>query len=143
MVHADNAPAHNSKMTRSLSEQNPLKSLPRPPHSPDISPSAFYLSGKVNEAPIGQNIPEEICFLNAVIELLNGISTGEFQRVFHSWIEHVEGVITAEVGEWCQGNGLQKTDPGHNANLLGHSAGHSIVARTHGLKGSSGTSEGQ
>jgi hypothetical protein len=46
MVHGDNAPPHNSRMTRNVFEHNPLKRLPHPPYSPDISPSDFYVLGK-------------------------------------------------------------------------------------------------
>jgi hypothetical protein len=96
MVQVNNAPAHNSRMTRNFFEHNPLKGLPHSPYSPDISPSALCLFGKVKEALIGQEIPNEISLLDAVTEILNGISTDEGQRVFRSWIERVENVITAE-----------------------------------------------
>jgi hypothetical protein len=63
-----------------------------------ISPSGFYRFGKVKGALIGQEIPDEISLLDEVTEILNGISTEELQRVFHSWIERVEYGITAEGG---------------------------------------------
>jgi hypothetical protein len=96
MVHVDNAPAHNSRTTRNFLEHNPLKRLPHPTDSPDISPSDFCLFGKVKRTLIGQNIPDETSLLDAVTEILNGISTDELQRVFRSWIERVENVIPAE-----------------------------------------------
>jgi hypothetical protein len=43
IVHIDNAPAHNSRMTRNFFEHNPLRRLLHPPYSPDISPSDFGL----------------------------------------------------------------------------------------------------
>jgi histone-lysine N-methyltransferase SETMAR len=43
-VHIDNAPVHNSKMTQDIFENGPLKRIPHPPYSPDISPSDFYFS---------------------------------------------------------------------------------------------------
>jgi histone-lysine N-methyltransferase SETMAR len=98
MVDVDSAPAHNSRMTRSLFEPNLLKRLSHPPYSPDISPSDFYPFGKVKGALIGQEIPDEIRLLGAVTEILNGISRDELQCVFRSWIERVENVITAEGG---------------------------------------------
>jgi transposase len=98
MVHVDNATAHNSRMTRNFFEHNPLKKLPHPPYSPDISPSDFYLFGKVKRALVGQEIPDEVSLLHAVAEILNGISTDELQRVFRSWIERVQNVITTERG---------------------------------------------
>jgi hypothetical protein len=63
---------------------NPLKTLPRPSYSPGISPSDSYLFGKVKIALIGQEIPDEIDLLEAVTEILNGISDGELQCVFRN-----------------------------------------------------------
>jgi hypothetical protein len=84
MIHVDNAPTHNLKMTRNFFEHNPLKRLPYPPYSPDISPSDFYLFGKVNGELIGQELPDEINLLDAVNEILDGISAGKLQRRFRS-----------------------------------------------------------
>jgi hypothetical protein len=58
----------------------------------------FYLFGKVKGVLIGQEIPDEISLLGVATELLNGISTDELQRVFCTWIEGVENVITAKGG---------------------------------------------
>jgi hypothetical protein len=96
MVHVDNAPDHNSRMTRNFFEHNPLKRHAHRLYSPDICCSDIYLFGKVNGARTGQEIPDEISLLDAVTEYLNGISTEELQRVFHSWIERVKNLITAE-----------------------------------------------
>jgi hypothetical protein len=96
MVHVDNAPAHNSRMTRNFFEHNPLKRPPHPPYSPDIFPSGFYLFGKGEGMLIRQEIPDEISLLDAVTESLNGISTDELQRVFRSWVERIGNVIPAE-----------------------------------------------
>jgi hypothetical protein len=98
MVHTDNAPAHNSRMTGNFFEHNPLKRFPHPPYSLDISSSDFYHFRKVKGALVGQEIPDEISLLDTVTEILNGISTDELQRTFRSWIERVENVITVEEG---------------------------------------------
>jgi hypothetical protein len=84
MVHVDNAPAHNSKTTRNSFEQNPLKRLSHPPHSPNTFPSDFSPFGTVKGVLIRQEIPDEISLLDAVTEILNGTSTDELQRVFRS-----------------------------------------------------------
>jgi hypothetical protein len=47
---------------------------------------------------IGQEIPDEIGLLDAVANILNGISTNELQCVCHRWIEPVENVITSKWG---------------------------------------------
>jgi hypothetical protein len=83
-------------MTWNFSEHNPLKRLPHPSCSPDISPSNYCLFGKEKGALIEQEIPHEINLLDAVAEILSGISTDELQRVFRSGIERVENAITAE-----------------------------------------------
>jgi hypothetical protein len=97
-VHIDNAPTHNSRMTRHFFETGPLNRLPHPPYSPDISPSDFYLFGKVKGALVGREIPDEVELLDAVIEILSGISHDELQAVFRNWIERVQEVIDADGG---------------------------------------------
>jgi hypothetical protein len=71
----------------------PLKNPPHPPDSPDTSPADFCLFGKVRSALIGREIPDEIDLLEAVAEILHGISNVELQRIFRSWVERVERVI--------------------------------------------------
>jgi hypothetical protein len=78
-----------------LFRHKPLKRLPHPLYSHDISPSDFCLFGKVKSTLVGQRIPDHIDFLEAVAEILNGISDTELQCGCRSWIEHVERVIDA------------------------------------------------
>jgi histone-lysine N-methyltransferase SETMAR len=96
MVRVDNAPAHNLRVMRSFVEHNRLKRFPHSPYSPDISPSDFYLCGKVKRVLIVLEISDEISLLDVVTEILNVISTDELRRVFRSWIERVDNIITAE-----------------------------------------------
>jgi hypothetical protein len=77
IVHIDNAPAHNSRVTQNLFGHKLLKRLPHPPYSHDISLSDFHLLGKVKRALIGREIPDEIDLLAAVTEILNSISDSE------------------------------------------------------------------
>jgi hypothetical protein len=82
-------------VTQNFLEHNPLQRLPHPPYSPDISPSDFYLFGKVTNALIGREISDQIDLLEVVTEILSGISHDELQAVFHSWVERVQAVIDA------------------------------------------------
>jgi hypothetical protein len=77
-------------MTRDLFETELLKRLPHLSYSPDISPSDFYLFGKIKDALVGQEIPDEVGLLEAAIEILSGISHDELQAVFRNWIERVQ-----------------------------------------------------
>jgi transposase len=54
-IDIDNASAHKARVTQNFFEHNPLKRLPHPPCSPDISPSDldFDPFGKVKNALIG------------------------------------------------------------------------------------------
>jgi hypothetical protein len=49
--------------------RNPLKRLRNPSYSPDISPSGFYLFGKVKSALIGREIPNETDLFEVVTEI--------------------------------------------------------------------------
>jgi predicted acetyltransferase len=73
VAHIDNAPAHNSRMKQNFFGHNLLKSLPHTGDSGDIAVSDFNLIGKVKSALMGRELPDEIYFLEAVTEILNGI----------------------------------------------------------------------
>jgi hypothetical protein len=95
VVRVDNAPAHNSKMTRDFLEHNPLQRLQHPPYSRNTSSSDFCLFGKVKGADrTGDS--HEIGLLEAVTEIVNDISNAELQRVFRCWIEFVQKAIDPE-----------------------------------------------
>jgi hypothetical protein len=49
----------------------------------------------VRSALIGQEIPNGIDLLEAVIEILNAISDAELQRVFRRWIDGIKRVTDA------------------------------------------------
>jgi hypothetical protein len=66
-------------MTQHFFGHNPPKRLPHIPYSPEISPSDFFLFGKVKSVLIGREIPDEIDLLEAVAEFLNGISGAQLQ----------------------------------------------------------------
>jgi hypothetical protein len=85
-------------MTRNFYGHAPLKRLLHPPYSPDISLLDLYRFGKVKVALIGQQIPDEIGLLDAVTEILDGISGDELRTVFHNWIQRVQSVIDADGG---------------------------------------------
>jgi hypothetical protein len=85
-------------MTQNLCEYALLNRLSHPPYSPNISPSEFCLFRKVKSSLIGQQIPDEIGLLDAVIGILKGISGDELHGVFRDWIERVQSVIDADKG---------------------------------------------
>jgi hypothetical protein len=98
VVHIDNASARDARVTQNFFEHDSLQRLPQPPYSPNISPSDLYLFGKVKNALIGQEIPDDIALLELVMAMLGGISGNELQAVFRNWIEPVQGMIDADGG---------------------------------------------
>jgi hypothetical protein len=82
-------------MNQNFFGDNTPRRLPHPPYSLDVSPSDFCLFAKVKSALIGRETPTEINLLKPVIEILNGISDAELQRVFRSWVEYIKRVIPA------------------------------------------------
>jgi hypothetical protein len=70
-----------------------------PTFLPDISPSDFSLFGKVKNALIGREIPDEMDLLESIAGISNDLSNAELQRAFRSWIGRVEKVIAAEGNE--------------------------------------------
>jgi hypothetical protein len=84
VAHIDNAPAHNSRTAQIFFGHNQLRMPSHPLYSPNISPSDFYPFGTVKSTLIGQKIPDEIDFLEAVTEILNDNSDAELQCFFQS-----------------------------------------------------------
>jgi hypothetical protein len=82
-------------VTQNPFKHNPLERLRHPPDSPDISPSDFYLFGKVQNALIGREIFDEIDLLDVVTEILSRLSHDELHAAFRSWVERAQGVIDA------------------------------------------------
>jgi hypothetical protein len=99
VVHIDNALGHNARVIQNFFEHNPLKRLPHPTSLPDLSPSDFYLFGKMKNALNGREISDEIDLLEVVTEILIGISHDELRAVFRNWIERVQAVIDANADE--------------------------------------------
>jgi hypothetical protein len=95
VIPIDNAPVHNSSTTQNFFGHKPLRRLSYPPYFPEISPSDFYLCGKVKSALTGREIPDEFDLPEAVTEILNGISDAELQCIFRIWIESITKVIDA------------------------------------------------
>lgn len=49
LFHHDNAPAHSSKLSRSVLRDFRWELIPHPPYSPDLAPSDFFLFPKLKE----------------------------------------------------------------------------------------------
>jgi hypothetical protein len=58
-LHADNARLHTAKVSSDDITRNEMKRAPRPPHSPDLALSDFFLSGYVKRKLMGYRVERE------------------------------------------------------------------------------------
>ena len=84
---------HNSKLSFSKYEILGLKRPPQPPYSPDVAPSDFYLFGYLDEKLKGHSFNEPDELFEAIIEILNSISTEKRKEVFDHWIDRCKWII--------------------------------------------------
>jgi histone-lysine N-methyltransferase SETMAR len=73
LMHADNARTHTAKLSIQYSNENQMKSAPRPPYSPDLAPSDFYLFGDAKRCLAGFSFEDADQLLAAVEGVLEGI----------------------------------------------------------------------
>jgi histone-lysine N-methyltransferase SETMAR len=73
LVHADNPRPHPAKFSTQYFNENPMKSVPHPPYSPDLAPSDFYLFGNVKRCLTGLSFEDADQLLAAVEGVREGI----------------------------------------------------------------------
>ena len=84
-LHHNNAPAHTALSVQQSLAKNNMTVIPHPPYSPDLAPHDFFLfccmKGRMKRK----------CFADVsevkkkTLEVLNNISTEEFQKCFQQW----------------------------------------------------------
>jgi hypothetical protein len=87
LVHADNARSHTAKLSTRYFNENRMKSAPHPPHSPDLTPSDFYLFGYVKRCLTGLSFEDADQLLAAVEGVLEGIEKVTLPAVFLEWMD--------------------------------------------------------
>jgi hypothetical protein len=99
-LHIDNAPVHNSDLSKKYLSENGIIRVPHPPYSPDIAPSDFYLFGCLKERLLGKEFADEIELKREIMQILGQISKDELLSVFVEWIRRVHYVINTN-GKYC------------------------------------------
>jgi hypothetical protein len=84
---------HGSNVSENYFAENSIIRVPRPPDSPDLAPSDFWLFGYMKAAMAGRQFPGREDLLTGIQEFLNGIQRSELELVFHHWIECVQWVL--------------------------------------------------
>jgi hypothetical protein len=87
LVHFGNAPIGNSKVvTEKLDEQN-LKRMPHPAHSPDLSPCDFFLFGSLKDKLTDKQYTRPEKRFADVTTIISEIPSDLISRVFATWQE--------------------------------------------------------
>jgi hypothetical protein len=90
VVHADNA---TTQKCRTFCEENRLRLAPRPPYSPDLAPSNFFLFAHIKKSLKGTVFPSYEELLDAIGEVVTGIEPETLTAVFGHWMERMEPVF--------------------------------------------------
>ena len=93
MIHMDNAKPHRAKVVRKKILDLGFLEMPQPPYSPDISPSDFWLFGKLKRELRGINVKTIEELKKITLEKLKKINKKEFSSVYRNWIERLNYVI--------------------------------------------------
>ena len=92
-IHMDNAPCHNSKVTRDEIDKLGMIRIPHPPYSPDISLCDFWLFGKLKGYLAGCHFSSEKQLFDAIVKFFNSIDKNEIKNVYEEWIKRLHMVI--------------------------------------------------
>jgi hypothetical protein len=92
LLHYDNAPCHNSKMTKDSLCCSVFQRVKAPPYSPDISPCDFYLFGTLKAHLKGKVFRDEKEVEKEIADFLKTISTETLCKVFDEWQRRCEQV---------------------------------------------------
>jgi len=86
--HHDNARPHVHKDVKTFLERNEFILMDHPPYSPDLAPCDFWLNNYIKQRLTDHT---DIQSLNSQItEIVGSISTNEYLKTFHKWIERME-----------------------------------------------------
>jgi transposase len=92
-IHADNARPHTAKVSMDYIVHNSMKRAPRPPYSPDLAPSDFFLSGSVKRKLMGYHAESADDLFGPVLLILTEIPRTTLNGVFQEWMTRLQKCI--------------------------------------------------
>jgi transposase len=93
-------PAHTALSAREFLVSKQITVLERPPYSPDLAPSDFFLFPEIKEILEGRHYDGTRTNTTAV---LNAIPQNHFQNCFEGWTTHWHRCIVSQ-GEYFEGD---------------------------------------
>ena len=81
-LHHNNAPAHTALSVQQFLARNDMKVIPHPPYSSDLVPCDSFPFSQMKGQMKGKRFLDVSEMKNKTLEVLNNISTEEFQKCF-------------------------------------------------------------
>ena len=100
--HQDNAPVHNSILVIDYLSKMGIKTVTRPPYSPDLAPCDFWLFLKLKEKLTGCRY-ETIEMKEAVTKVIDMLTQEDFHEAFQKLLEQYNKCIAAG-GDYFEGD---------------------------------------
>ncbi|UYV72598.1 hypothetical protein LAZ67_10000001 [Cordylochernes scorpioides] len=97
----DNAPAHTAFLVTSYLTRIRVEVLPRPPYSPDMSPSDFFLFPKVKRCLKGHRFDDIPNIQRAVTKALTGITPTDYSGAYEAWKTRLQRCVDTQ-GEFFE-----------------------------------------
>jgi hypothetical protein len=70
-----------------------LRTAPRPPYSPDLAPSDFFLFGHVKRVLPGAELQSSNELLDAVVQIVTDIPPEIVITTFHQWLDRLQASV--------------------------------------------------
>ena len=102
-LHHDNVPARTALSVQQFLAKNNIKVIPHPPYSPDLAPRDFFLFSRMKGQMKGKRFADVSELKKKAPEVLNNISTEEFQKCFQQWEKRWHECIESK-GEYFEGD---------------------------------------
>ena len=102
-LHHDNAPAQTALNVLQFLAKSNLTVIRHPPYSPDLVQCDFFLFPLLKCQMKGKHFADASKVKKKTLEVLNNISTEEFQKCFQHWKERWYKCIEAQ-GEYFEGD---------------------------------------
>lgn len=102
LLHQDNAPAHQAKLTQNFLKLTGFQVLPHPAYSPDLAPCDFFLFPKIKKNLKGKRFQSREEVLNAVNAELKAVKIDDLNACFTNWFYRMKKCIN------CNGSYFEK-----------------------------------
>ena len=79
------SPAHTALSVQQFLAKNNITVIRHPPYSPDLAPCTFFLFPRMKGKMKGKRFADVSEVKKKILEVLNNISTEEFQKCFQQW----------------------------------------------------------